>query len=190
MPPTDSAALELAQIGKIAKGKGFERRVIKQPKCFAACNGEYALKYRPKSYAKAVKMLADPAYTFRDIAKATGFHYRTLRAIMEREQVPIEKQKQILRRQYSRTLRRLADRVEDTADRMKPRDAIFGISVLSDKLALLTGSPTSHALNLNVNASVDVVAQFRKLHKAIEEKANKAELKEISEEKSGAVDTR
>jgi len=51
---------------------------------------------------------------------------------------------------------------------MKPRDAIFGLGMITSRLALATGSPTSHNLNINVSArAVDVVDQFQKLHDAI-----------------------
>jgi hypothetical protein len=74
----------------------------------------------------------------------------------------------------ARTYRKLVERVEDTADHMKPRDAIFGVSVLHDKLALLTGQATSHNLSVNVQTTpVDIAAQFAKLHAQIEEKAAK-----------------
>jgi hypothetical protein len=55
---------------------------------------------------------------------------------------------------------------------MKPRDAIFGVSVLANQWALLTGSATSHNLNVNLDAKpIDIAGQFEKLHAAIEAKS-------------------
>ena len=144
----------------------FARRVTKKPGFLAACNANYAQRSRPRRYKQAVLMLANPAYSLKDIERRTGFHYHTLRAITEKEQTSIEQQKYILKRQYARTLRRLADRVEDQAPHMKARDAIFGVSVFSERLALLSGDATSHNLNVNVNA-VDIAGNFQKLHDRI-----------------------
>jgi hypothetical protein len=109
-------------------------------------------------------MLADPANTIEQVTNETGLAYDTLRAIYEREQIPIDAQRQLLALKISHRLRRLVERVEESAPTMKPRDAVFGVSVFTDKLQLLTSSATSHSLNFNVNASVDLVAQFEKLH--------------------------
>lgn len=128
-------------------------------------------------------MLSDPQYTFKAIQNEIGLCYDSLRAIYEREQIPIDNQREILKRQSSRILRRLADRIEEQAPTMKDRDAIFGFNVVSRELALLTGHATSHTLNFNVNArSVDVAAQFEKLHAQIRD-ANKGDSRDVQKDR-------
>jgi hypothetical protein len=134
-------------------------------------SGRFVKEHKPTIYRRAVAMLASPDYSFHDISKATRLSWPTLRAIYEAEIGSIEQRKSLLAQQYSRTLRKLADRVEDTADTMEPREAILGISVLQDKLNILTGSPTSTNLNLNLNATpTNIAAHFDQMHKLLHEK--------------------
>jgi hypothetical protein len=150
----------------------FKKALSKKPPSINTSSGEYVRKRNPQLYERIVRMLASPDYSFHDISKATNIGWPTLRAIYERNAQPIEQQREILKRKLARTYRKLIERVEDTADHMRPRDAIFGVSVIHDKLALLSGEATSHNINLNVNAeAVNIAAQFEKLHKAIREKA-------------------
>jgi hypothetical protein len=144
--------------------------------CTNKSSGQYIHDKRPELYRRIVSMLAAPEHSFRDITKATGISWPTLRAIYEREAPSIDEERAILRKKYARLERLLIERVEQHAeqDDMKARDYIFGISVVHDKRALLSGEATSHNLNYNVTAAVDIAGEFNKLHDAIVAKAEEA----------------
>jgi hypothetical protein len=137
-------------------------------------NGEQIRKNKPALYLKAVHLLACPEHSFRSVARETGLDMSTLRGIYLAQATTIDEKRAMLARKAEACLRSLIERVQDTADEMKPRDAIFGVSVLANQWHLLTGSATSHAVNINIaGKSIDIAGQFDKLHAAIDAKAGK-----------------
>jgi len=140
-----------------------------KPKCIAASSGEYVRTKKPKVYARVVRMLSSPEYSFKDISTETHLSWSTIRAIYEREAPTIQKQREVLTKKVGRTLRHLVEHCEDIVPEMTPRDAIFGVSVFSNQFHLLTGAATSHNVNLNIAAKpVDIAGQFAKLHAQID----------------------
>jgi hypothetical protein len=136
-------------------------------------NGNNIRKAKPELYNRTVDMLASPDYSFQDIMDDTGLSWHTVRGIYEAQRQTIDQKRAILAQKTARTLRRLVEHVEDLVPDMSARDSIFGVSVLHDKWALLTGSATSHALNINVNATpVDIAAKFAALHAQIDNKVD------------------
>jgi hypothetical protein len=146
----------------------------------------YIRKHRAGLYWRVVRMLASPEYNLRDICNESGLALNTVRAIHHAEPTAIADARKLLTEKINLTLRRLVDRVEQKADTMRPRDAIFGVSVFFDKLNLLTGSPTSHAYNVNINASVDLVAEMNKLHDTIRAR-NQSRLKDKTSDPPSTV---
>jgi hypothetical protein len=147
-----------------------------KPACIAQSSGELIRTKKPALYRKVVKMLASPEYSFADISRSTKLSWPTIRAIYHAQSATIEEQRKYLAKKIERTTRQLVDRVSETASYMKPRDAIFGVSVLANQWALLTGSATSHNLNVNLDAKpIDIAGQFEKLHAAIEAKSTPSE---------------
>jgi hypothetical protein len=135
-------------------------------------NGEYIRRSRPAVYAKVVAMLSSAQYSMAQIAKEARIDYVTVCGIYETQKQTIEEQRAIITAKVGRTMRKLIERVEEKADTMRPRDAIFGVSVFANQWALLTGAATAHNLNVNISTDpVNIAAQFDKLHAAIQEKA-------------------
>jgi hypothetical protein len=148
------------------------RGTHKRPPCRQ--NGELIRRTKPALYLKAVQLLACPEHSFRSVARETGLGLSTLRGIYVAQATTIDEKRALLAKKAEAAIRSLIERVQDTADDMKPRDAIFGVSVLANQWHLLTGSATSHAVNINIaGKSIDIAGQFDKLHAAIDAKAGK-----------------
>jgi hypothetical protein len=142
-----------------------------------APNGTIVKRRSPATYAKVIAMLTSAQYNLTDIAKATGIHVDTIRGIYRAQRIPIDEQRAILTSKIGATLRNLIERVDQKASTMKPRDAIFGVSVLSNQWNLLTGAATSHNLNVNVAATpVDLAGQFAALSAQIRQASSEPKI--------------
>jgi len=157
---------------RLAHANSRAYKPIKPNKCRLIDTGAYIEKQSPEIYQQILQMLADDSISFKDIKEATGVTWPTLRAIYEREAPTIDKQRTLLLSKVSRTLRGLVEHVEDQIPFMRPRDAIFGVSVFADKQELLSGNPTQRTINFNVGSAqaIDLVNEFRKYHEAVSEK--------------------
>ena len=103
----------------------------------------------------------------------------TVKAVEKREAIPIAARKQELMIQAARIAKLAYDRVEDQIENAPLPQAVVTAGVFTDKFQLLSGDVTSRLMNLNMNIQpVDIVAQFEKLHAAIQEKAAKVEQEE------------
>jgi hypothetical protein len=172
MPIVETITVTLPHKNSRTAKRDKDWRDSTKPACIAKSSGEYIRTKKPALYRKVVKMLASPEYSFADISRSTKLGWPTIRAIYHAQSATIEEQRKYLAKKIERTTRQLVDRVSETASWMKPRDAIFGVSVLANQWALLTGSATSHNLNVNLDAKpIDIAGQFEKLHAAIEAKS-------------------
>jgi hypothetical protein len=116
-----------------------------------------------------VRLLPEPRehVSYREICRRCHVTDDTVKAVAKREAISIAARKEALMVQAARIAKRAYDRVEDQIDSAPLPQAVVTAGVFTEKLQLLSGDATAHAFNLNVNATVDLVAQMEKLHAAI-----------------------
>jgi hypothetical protein len=137
--------------------------------------GERLKALRPQTYRRVVELLAEPRehISIREICRQCHVTDDTVKAVEKREAIPIAARKQELMVQAARIAKRAYDRVEDQIDTAPLPQAVVTAGVFTDKFQLLSGDATAHAFNVNLKLEpVDLVAQFKRLHEAIEAKAN------------------
>src|SRR5438876_8749654 len=139
--------------------------------------GERLKALRPETYRKVVELLAEPRehVSIREICRRCHVTDDTVKAVETREAISIAARKEALMVQAARIAKLAYDRVEDQIDSAPLPQAVVTAGVFTDKFQLLSGDATAHAFNLNLKLEpVDLVAQFNRLHEAIEAKANEA----------------
>jgi predicted Zn-ribbon and HTH transcriptional regulator len=146
-----------------------------QPKPKSRFTGERVKALRPETYRRVVELLAEPRehVSIREICRRCHVTDDTVKAIEKREAIPIAARKEALMVQAARIAKLAYDRVEDQIDTAPLPQAVVTAGVFTDKFQLLSGDATAHAFNVNLKLEpVDLVAQFKRLHEAIEAKAN------------------
>jgi hypothetical protein len=148
--------------------------------------GERLKVLRPETYRRVVRLLAEPRkhVSYREICRRCHVTDDTVKAIERREAIPIAARKQELMVQAARIAKLAYDRVEDQIDSAPLPQAVVTAGVFTDKFQLLSGDVTAHAFNLKLKLEpVDLVAQFNRLHEAIDAKANEV----IKHEKASSI---
>jgi hypothetical protein len=145
--------------------------------------GERLKVLRPEIYRRVVELLAEPRehVSIREICRQCHVTDDTVKAVEKREAISIAARKEALMVQAARIAKRAYDRVEDQIDTAPLPQAVVAAGVFTEKLQLLSGDPTARILSLNVHTRrVDIVAEFNKLHDAIEARAKQVEEKRTS----------
>jgi hypothetical protein len=135
--------------------------------------GERVKALRPETYRRVVRLLAEPRQhvSIREICRQCHVTDDTVKAVEKREAIPIAARKQALMVQAARIAKLAYDRVEDQIDTAPLPQAVVTAGVFTDKFQLLSSDATAR-LNLSLNIQpVNIVAQFEKLHAAIDEAA-------------------
>jgi hypothetical protein len=143
--------------------------------------GERLKVLRPETYRRVVRLLAEPRehVSIREICCQCHVTDDTVKAVEKREAISIAARKQELMVQAARIAKLAYDRVEDQIDSAPLPQAVVTAGVFTDKFQLLSGDATAHAFNVNLKLEpVDLVAQFKRLHEAIEAKANEVRKQE------------
>jgi hypothetical protein len=101
--------------------------------------GERLKSLRPETYREVVQLLAEPRehVSIREICRRCHVTDDTVRAVEQRETVPIAARKQELMLQAARIAKRAADRVEDQIDDAPLPQAVVTFGVMTDKIVLL-----------------------------------------------------
>jgi hypothetical protein len=154
-----------------------------QPKRKGRYTGERLKALRPETYRRVMQLLAEPRehVSLREICRQCHVTDDTVKAVQEREAIPIAARKEQLMVQAARIAKLAYDRVEDQIDSAPLPQAVITAGVFTDKFQLLSGAATPHAFNLNLKVEpVDIVEQFNRLHAAIDiaAKVNQAREKE------------
>ena len=100
---------------------------------------ETVLRTRPKTYRKAVQLLADPNWSVLQISKSLRLSEHTVRAIRAREAQDIAERKKTLATMLASVAELGASRMEETIGKAGLRDAAIGTGVAVDKMLALTG---------------------------------------------------
>ncbi|MGI9089191.1 MAG: hypothetical protein ACR2HH_15870 [Chthoniobacterales bacterium] len=107
------------------------------------CTGERLFRDREDIYKLAVRLLAEPGLSWKQIMQTCHLGYRTLVAVAEREQIPVQQHKTIILGSIRRGLRLCAERVEECAPNATMKDALIGVGILTEKHSLLSGDATA-----------------------------------------------
>src|SRR5712692_6809300 len=105
--------------------------------------GERLKVLRPETYRRVVRLLAEPRQyvSYREICRQCHVTDDTVKAIEQREAIPIAARKQALMEQAARIARLAADRVEDQIDSATLPQAVVAFGVMTDKVLALSGDP-------------------------------------------------
>jgi hypothetical protein len=106
--------------------------------------GERLLRERPRVYNDVVRLLAEPRehVSIREICRRCHVTDDTVKAVEQREAIPIAARKQALMVQAARIARLAADRVEEQIDSATLPQAVVTFGVMTDKVLALSGDPT------------------------------------------------
>ena len=100
---------------------------------------EIVLRTHPKTYRKAVQLLADPNWSVLQISKSLRLSEHTIRAIRAREAQDIAERKKSLAAMLANVAELGASRMEKTIGRAGLRDAAIGTGIAVDKMLALEG---------------------------------------------------
>jgi len=136
--------------------------------------GERLKVLRRETYRRVVELLAEPRehVSIREICRQCHVTDDTVKAVQEREAIPIAARKEALMVQAARIAKLAYDRVEDQIDSAPLPQAVVTAGVFTDKVQLLSEDAAARSFNLNVKLEpVDLVGQWQKFHDAILEKS-------------------
>ena len=105
----------------------------------ARYTAETVLRTRPKTYRKAVQLLADPNWSVLQISKSLRLSEHTVRAIRAREAQDIAERKKSLAAMLANVAELGAGRMEETVGKVGCRDAAIVTGIAMDKMLALTG---------------------------------------------------
>jgi hypothetical protein len=131
--------------------------------------GERLKSLRPDTYREVVRLLAEPRehVSIREICRRCHVTDDTVKAIEQREAVPIAARKQVLMEQAARIAKRAYDRVEDQIDEAPLAQATVVAGVMTDKIVALSNNDAhqvqvtvthTHDLGRNLYARLDELA--------------------------------
>ena len=105
--------------------------------------GERLKMLRPEIYRRVVRLLAEPRQyvSYREICRQCHVTDDTVKAVEQREAVPIATRKQALMEQAARIAKLAADRVEDQIDSATLPQAVVTMGVMTDKVLALSADP-------------------------------------------------
>lgn len=93
------------------------------------------LRERPRVYRKVVELLAEPGMSINQITKFCRVSEHTVRAVRDREAIPIAERKERLVSILGNVAELAAERMEELAPHATLRDAGMAAGVATDKLA-------------------------------------------------------
>ncbi len=125
-----------------SNGQPLSQRDRAKPK--GNYTGERLKVLRPETYRRVVQLLAEPRehVSYREICRQCHVTDDTVKAVEQREAVPIATRKQALMEQAARIARLAADRVEDQIDSATLPQAVVAFGVMTDKVLALSGDPS------------------------------------------------
>ena len=138
----------------------------------ARYTAETVQRTRPKTYRKAVQLLADPNWSVLQISKSLRLSEHTVRAIRHREARDIAERKKSLAAILANVAELGAGRMEETVGKVGCRDAAIVAGIAVDKMLALTGQmPTLQIANIimpseeeraeraSIDAKLDAIAR-------------------------------
>jgi len=132
--------------------------VINREKPKFNCDGERLFRDRPDVYKAVVRALAIPGVSGRLICQTYHLSPATLRAVRERETIPIDEQKKILLKNFAHGTLLATERVIEELPTASAKDAILAAGVFCDKTLLLSGEATARVDHTH---HIDLFSDFK-----------------------------
>jgi transposase-like protein len=107
------------------------------------CTGERLFRDRPDVYKAVVRLLAEPGVSVRTICRECNVSDHTIRSVAARENIPIATVKKEVLANIAHGMRLASERVIELMPEASAKDALIGVGILGDKMALLSGEPTA-----------------------------------------------
>lgn len=107
------------------------------------CTGERLFRDRPDVYKAVVALLAEPGVSVRTICRECHVSDHTIRSVASREGIAIAAVKKEVLSNIAHGMRLASERVIELMPEANARDALIGVGILGDKMALLGGEPTA-----------------------------------------------
>src|SRR6266536_4646629 len=134
------------------------------------CTGERLFRDRPDVYKAVVKLLAEPGVSVRTICRNLHVSDHTIRSVAAREGIALAAVKKEVLANITHGIRLASERVIELMPEASARDALLGVGILGDKMALLSGEPT---VRVEIGR-FDLGAELRKLEEVAMEKMRQA----------------
>jgi hypothetical protein len=133
----------------LQSSNGQSERGCRKPK--GNSTGERVKLLRPETYRRVVRLLAEPRehVSIREICRQCHVTDDTVKAIEQREAVPIAARKQTLMLQAARIAKLAADRVEDQIGDAPLTQSVVTFGVMTDKLIALASDNVSTIRHLH-----------------------------------------
>src|SRR6266480_7994245 len=119
--------------------------------------GERLLRKRPRVYRRVVELLAEPGMSINQIIKLCRVSEHTVRAVRDREAIPIAERKQRLMSIFGNVAELGAERMEELAGKASLRDAGTTAGIATDKLLALLGETGEIPMQVNLQFNADLL---------------------------------
>jgi len=142
-----------------------------RPKRRGNYTGERLKSLRPETYREVVQLLAEPRehVSIREICRQCKVADDTVKAVEQREAVPIATLKQELMMQAARIAKRAADRVEDQIDNAPLPQAVVAFGVMTDKISLLSNDAQQLSVTHTFEPGPNLYERLNELHRKLVE---------------------
>jgi hypothetical protein len=144
--------------------------VINREKPKFNCDASRLFAARPDVYQAAVRALAIPGVSNRQICQAYHLSPATLRAIREREAIPIDEQKKILLKNFAHGALVATERVIEELPTASVKDATLAAGVFCDKMQVLSGDVTARISVEHDQPRISNLEQFEQFIAGLEKK--------------------
>ena len=124
------------------------------------CTGERLWRDRPDVYKAVVRLLAEPGVSVRTICRECHVSDHTIRSVASREGIAIATVKKEVLSNIAHGMRLASERVIELMPEASAKDALIGVGILGDKMALLSGEPTAR---IEINEHFDIGAALHGL---------------------------
>jgi len=119
--------------------------------------GERLLRERPRIYRRVVELLAEPGMSINQIIKLCRVSEHTVRAVRDREAIPIAERKQRLMSIFGNVAELGAERMEELAGKASLRDAGTTAGIATDKLLALLNETGGIPMQVNLQFNADLL---------------------------------
>jgi hypothetical protein len=159
-----------------------------RPKSRGNYTGERLKMLRPETYRRVVELLAEPRehVSYREICRRCHVTDDTVKAVEQREAVPIAARKQQVMMQAARIAKRAADRVEDEIDDAPLPQAVVTFGVMTDKIVALSNDPQQISVSLTQQPGPNLFERIQALADSINAKARAIQAAEVQVEPPSA----
>jgi transposase len=130
------------------------------------------LRERPRVYRKVVELLVEPGMSINQITKFCRVSEHTVRAVRDREAIPIAERKERLVSILGNVAELAAERMEELAPHATLRDAGMAAGVATDKLLALLGDSGGVPVQINMQVNAQLIQE--RFNKAAEEIQSRA----------------